>query len=481
MGNIQISRGPMAGALCLLTAALGLFILLGTGGQAENAQPWVDLTSHEQGTTIEERTTLGGTFYDPDIVPQLFKVEYSVNGSAWANVTDLDITNESWSHQFNGSALRGPQVVEIRAFDGQNHSNVAQLLLNIITDMDPVANFTWCAMDSGGNCTTGPASLGQPVLVNASGSYDNSGTIVDYGWTLDPTSSSVNPYAVVADNSVLRIFFYRHVVGGYNLTLTVVDAHGNTGNVTLPIPLKRVVDVIAVSLVKHSPGLVYEGKDVTLRVTLGLMNKELPAPIQVAIYTSPDDPNSAISNRTITSADLKLDPGKLDGTFEYDVVWKKLKKGQYNLWLVVDTTDTVEEVEALDYNNLQTMYLTVKERTTEEDDDRLEKIFFGLAAGLFLAFTVLLAMRLRKDHMEGHHTTVAPGYYDEEEQYPDDDKEDNPEIEDEQNEDILGEDEEQSAEDEESGFSPKDTALKEDFEQIASEQEATEKESQPSP
>jgi len=93
--------------------------------------PTVDIVTPTPGATVRGDFTLGGTANDPE--GNLTSVEYRESGGAWKRA---DLSGTSWTVTVrSGSHANGPFLIEVRAFDGQNYSEVAAV--TVIADNPP--------------------------------------------------------------------------------------------------------------------------------------------------------------------------------------------------------------------------------------------------------------------------------------------------------------------------------------------------------
>lgn len=89
-----------------------------------NLPPEVQTTAPGDGSTVTGLVTIEGTAVDPD--GSVEEVEIRFNDGDWSPVTGTD----SWSYEWDTLLeLNGPHLVEVRAFDGLEHSEIASLQL----------------------------------------------------------------------------------------------------------------------------------------------------------------------------------------------------------------------------------------------------------------------------------------------------------------------------------------------------------------
>jgi outer membrane protein assembly factor BamB len=87
-----------------------------------NLRPSVAITGPSVDKPLSGTVTVTGTASDPE--GNLSRVEMSLNGGGWSPVTGAS----SWSYMLDTKTLRnGMHSVQVRAFDGVNHSDAAQL------------------------------------------------------------------------------------------------------------------------------------------------------------------------------------------------------------------------------------------------------------------------------------------------------------------------------------------------------------------
>ncbi len=145
--------------------------------EIQNIIPEIDIDSHEDGEDVSGTVTISGTASDEDGDDTIETVEASLDGTDWEQVEGT----EAWSYEWDTTAFEnGEYVLEFRAYDGEDYSDVAELTLNIqnvdenmkptITINNPVNN----SLVSGTVTFSGKASDEDGDIQKAEISFDGS-------------------------------------------------------------------------------------------------------------------------------------------------------------------------------------------------------------------------------------------------------------------------------------------------------------------
>lgn len=113
-------------------------ITLNVENEVVNTPPEIAITSHEDGEEVSGLIEISGTSSDEDGNETIESVELSLDGGDWIVVSGTD----SWSHDMDTTELEnGDHSVEVRAFDGEDYSEIISLdltVLNIVPNEIPV-------------------------------------------------------------------------------------------------------------------------------------------------------------------------------------------------------------------------------------------------------------------------------------------------------------------------------------------------------
>ena len=202
----------------------------------------------------------------PDPVPAGSTVSFDASGSS---DPDGEVVKYEWDLDGNGTyetdsgsnpttttsfATEGPHLVGLRVTDDEGATGTTTRTANVQGEA-PTASFA---------ASPNPASVGETVLLDASGSSDPDGQVVKYEWDLDGNGS----YEVDTDTSpeAARAF---STPGEHQVGLRVTDDEGTTATTT------RTVSVVGPygTAVASTPGLIdywrlgeQSGTDLTDRV-----------------------------------------------------------------------------------------------------------------------------------------------------------------------------------------------------------------------
>ena len=198
-----------------------------------NGAPMASLSTNAQGSSVQTLTKVvfsGDGSYDDDAVSQYLFDYGDDTASGW-------ISSDRSVHAY---ARDGTYVVNLSVKDTDGAvSDVSSVLLTV-TDRPPDA-IAWVETGS-------IALVGDEVVLNATGSRDRDGEIMNFTWDLAEGVSASGPV-------VVRTFSNP---GWYNLTLTVTDDDGSMSMKTVP------VQVIAIqpTAVLAGPIAAYVGEPV---------------------------------------------------------------------------------------------------------------------------------------------------------------------------------------------------------------------------
>ena len=299
--------------------------------------PSVGITSKADGIVVNGTVEFGGDAEDDG---EVSLVEYSVDGGDWHAVVGTD----AWTFTVNTTALTsGDHLVEVRAYDGGQHSEVANLTFTV--DQAPVIT------------TDNPVDMGKvngTVAITGTASDDTEVTKVEY--SLDGTAwadtTGVESWTVEIDTTGLTS-------DGHSLVVRSLDSRGQSNTVTFVFQADQPPTI---SIVDHTDGDTYKGK-VTLEGT-------------------------ATDDIAIMLMELRIDDGpwlhpRLEaGEWTYDVPTKDLKTGEH--------TFEIRAFDSVQYSQINTTFMFEKEE---------ESPGFGTMVALlaFLAAVPAVLSRRRKE------------------------------------------------------------------------------------
>lgn len=91
-----------------------------------NALPTVTLDAPGDGSSVDGTVTIEGTAADPD--GNVDEVELRIDGGDWQTTSGT----ADWTYQWNTQqASNGPHTIEVRAFDGTEHSGIETIALHV--------------------------------------------------------------------------------------------------------------------------------------------------------------------------------------------------------------------------------------------------------------------------------------------------------------------------------------------------------------
>lgn len=181
--------------------------------------------------------------------------------------------------------------------------------MTVHVSQGPVAIVSGSAMPvAAANGPTFVSSVGSPVTLLGSGSYEVGGGALTYAWTI--TSRPTGSTAAISDPAAMDTTFTPDLNGTYMVTLTVTDGAANSAvsTATIQVGTYQPVPVLGQSVVS-----VLLGGTVTDSAALSYDPQGNPLTFSWAIEAAPAGSTAAISGATNTSS-VSFKPD-VDGTY----------------------------------------------------------------------------------------------------------------------------------------------------------------------
>ena len=214
-------------------------------------------------TDVELQLLINGTVEDFVVISELL----SMASYTWSYVWHPTVEGV-----YNITAYV-PPVVDEQYTDNNNETGMVNVILKL-----PTASFTVSP-------TVPPPFEGETVTFDASASSSEESTITSYKWDFDDENITEVDVPVI-----------KHVYttkGTYNVTLTVTDARGQSGNTTKPLTVYR--RDVAVLSVTPSATEVIVGKSLTINVVVANQGDYGTETFNVTVYYD----TTAIETKTV--------------------------------------------------------------------------------------------------------------------------------------------------------------------------------------
>jgi hypothetical protein len=180
---------------------------------------------------------------------------------------------------------------------------------------------------------TGAAMEGEPTHFNATGSTDNSGENLSYGWDFGD--------GITDSNAITQHIFANLTGDGFNVVLTVTDTSGNADVISYNIkPAQKQRPDLYISELSFSNDNPTAGSTVTFEATVKLLGMNITDSFDVGFFLDTAD-GEQIGSVIVDGSNMSFG---IEHGFNVSTTWKATS-GPHTIVVVADTTNAIDESE----------------------------------------------------------------------------------------------------------------------------------------
>ena len=302
---------------------------------ADGVSPVPDFTATVKSGTDDEGSAYNGTNVEEDYTTVVFDASSStdavgIDSYSWDFGDGSTDTGNVTNHIFANPGDFGV-ILTVTDAAGNNDSKTMNISVNDVTI--PSAEFSWSYTNESGGMVTGAAMEGEPTHFNATGSTDNSGGDLTYGWDFgDGTADS---------NAITQHTFGNLTDDGFNVVLTVTDASGNADVISYNIkPAQKERPDLYISEMSFSNDNPTEGSTVTLEATVKLLGMNITESFEIGFYLDTPD-GDQIGSAIVDGNNMSFG---IEHGFNVSTTWKATS-GAHTIYAIADSTNLVDESE----------------------------------------------------------------------------------------------------------------------------------------
>jgi hypothetical protein len=302
---------------------------------ADGVNPVPNFTATVKSGTDDEGSAYNETNVEEDYTTVVFDASSStdavgIDSYSWDFGDESTDTGNVTNHIF---ANPGDFDVILTVTDaaGNNDSKIMTISVKDITI--PSAEFSWSYTNETGGMVTGAAMEGEPTHFNATGSTDNSGENLSYGWDFGD--------GITDSNAITQHIFANLTGDGFNVVLTVTDTSGNADVISYNIkPAQKQRPDLYISELSFSNDNPTAGSTVTFEATVKLLGMNITDSFDVGFFLDTAD-GEQIGSVIVDGSNMSFG---IEHGFNVSTTWKATS-GPHTIVVVADTTNAIDESE----------------------------------------------------------------------------------------------------------------------------------------